>query len=213
MESHSAHRKENDHEHEPVAIPQVVDGAVCPLPVQRPVVVSSPDVAGAIIRKAEGADVRAGGAFHLVAMASRGRGGMSHFVMGSVTERVLYHSNLPLLVVRPRRVRRPRNPPGSRKGRPRSRRNRAGLDRFEQERKREVAGASNRGGMYCQGTLTVLKNSRLKGTIVDRHPYQALGPKQQFPGVERNEAHPVRGRCSSNERRISQRLTTSTSSR
>lgn len=59
---------------------------------------SDPDVAGAIIKQAETAD---GGGVDLIAMATHGRGGMQHFVMGSITERVLHHSQLPLLVVRP----------------------------------------------------------------------------------------------------------------
>src|SRR5579859_5814586 len=58
---------------------------------------SDPDVAEAIIKQAEG------GAVDLIAMATHGRGGMEHFVMGSITERVLHHSKLPLLIVRPPR--------------------------------------------------------------------------------------------------------------
>lgn len=60
---------------------------------------SDPDVAEAIIRQAESTD---GGRIDLIAMATHGRGGMQHFVMGSVTERVLHHAKLPLLIVRPR---------------------------------------------------------------------------------------------------------------
>lgn len=56
---------------------------------------SDPDIAEAIIKQAEG------GAVDLIAMATHGRGGMEHFVMGSVTERVLHHSKLPMLIVRP----------------------------------------------------------------------------------------------------------------
>jgi nucleotide-binding universal stress UspA family protein len=56
---------------------------------------SDPDVAEAIIKQTEDGPV------DLIAMATHGRGGMQHFVMGSVTERVLHHSNLPLLIVRP----------------------------------------------------------------------------------------------------------------
>jgi nucleotide-binding universal stress UspA family protein len=58
---------------------------------------SDPDIAEAIIKQAEGGHV------DLMAMATHGRGGMQHFVMGSVTERVLHHSKLPLLIVRPSR--------------------------------------------------------------------------------------------------------------
>lgn len=56
---------------------------------------SDPDVAEAIIQQTEAEPV------DLIAMATHGRGGMRHFVMGSVTERVLHHSKLPLLIVRP----------------------------------------------------------------------------------------------------------------
>ena len=58
-------------------------------------VASDPDVAEAIIQQTGDRKV------DLIAMATHGRGGMQHFVMGSVTERVLHHSKLPLLIVRP----------------------------------------------------------------------------------------------------------------
>ncbi len=58
---------------------------------------SDPDVAEAIIKQAESVE---GGPVDLIAMATHGRGGMQHFVMGSITERVLHHSKLPLLIVR-----------------------------------------------------------------------------------------------------------------
>jgi nucleotide-binding universal stress UspA family protein len=67
---------------------------------------SDPDIAEVITRQAEGAGNEKGenGAFMLIAMATHGRGGMSQFVMGSVTERVLHHTKLPLLVVRPQKT-------------------------------------------------------------------------------------------------------------
>jgi nucleotide-binding universal stress UspA family protein len=68
---------------------------------------SDPDVAEAIIKQAESVE---GGPVDLIAMATHGRGGMQHFVMGSVTERVLHHSKLPLLIVRP-----PKEQQGSKK--------------------------------------------------------------------------------------------------
>ncbi len=63
------------------------------------------DAAKAIIDVAEGR----GDAQHraviapcqLIAMATHGRGGLAHWAMGSVTERVLEGTNLPMLVVRP----------------------------------------------------------------------------------------------------------------
>ncbi len=64
---------------------------------------SDPDVAEAIIKQAEGTG---NGGYNLVAMATHGRGGIEHFVMGSITERVLHTTKLPLLVVRPAKARR-----------------------------------------------------------------------------------------------------------
>ncbi len=58
-------------------------------------VASDPDVAEAIIQQTRDEPV------DLIAMATHGRGGMQHFMLGSVTERVLHHSNLPLLIARP----------------------------------------------------------------------------------------------------------------
>jgi nucleotide-binding universal stress UspA family protein len=57
-------------------------------------VVFSPDVAAAILDQgAKGYD--------MIAMASHGRSGLQLWMMGSVTERVLQTSDLPLLIVRP----------------------------------------------------------------------------------------------------------------
>jgi nucleotide-binding universal stress UspA family protein len=70
-------------------------------------VASDPDVAEAIIKQAESVE---GTPVDLIALATHGRGGMQHFVMGSVTERVLHHSKLPLLIVRP-----PKEQQGSKK--------------------------------------------------------------------------------------------------
>ncbi|HEV2579992.1 MAG TPA: universal stress protein [Ktedonobacteraceae bacterium] len=58
---------------------------------------SDPDVAEAIVKQAEGSGI----GYDLIAMATHGRGGADRFVMGSITERVLHATNLPLLVVRP----------------------------------------------------------------------------------------------------------------
>lgn len=63
------------------------------------------DIAAALIRVAEnGEDAEGAGIFggcDLVAMATHGAGGVSRWVMGSVTERVLHATKLPVLVVRP----------------------------------------------------------------------------------------------------------------
>jgi nucleotide-binding universal stress UspA family protein len=59
----------------------------------------NPDVAEALLQMTE-QELHAGGHFDLVAMATHGRGGLQRRVMGSVTQRVLHHSKLPMLVVR-----------------------------------------------------------------------------------------------------------------
>jgi nucleotide-binding universal stress UspA family protein len=63
------------------------------------------DVAAALIDVAEGReDVEGAGVFgrcDLIAMATHGRSGLRLWALGSVTDRVLQTSNLPLLVVRP----------------------------------------------------------------------------------------------------------------
>lgn len=63
------------------------------------------DVASAIIRVAEnGEDAEGAGIFggcDVIAMATHGRGGLQHWAMGSITERVLHGTRLPLLIVRP----------------------------------------------------------------------------------------------------------------
>lgn len=66
------------------------------------------DVAGALVDLAQSGQPSQGsgsiGSFDLIAMATHGRGGLQRWVMGSVTERVLSASQLPLLVVRPKEV-------------------------------------------------------------------------------------------------------------
>ena len=63
------------------------------------------DVASAIIRLAEnGEDAQGAGAFggcDVIAMATHGYSGLQHWAMGSITQRVLSATKLPLLVVRP----------------------------------------------------------------------------------------------------------------
>jgi nucleotide-binding universal stress UspA family protein len=62
-------------------------------------VVSDANVAGAIIKAGEGVEEDGGYAF--LAMSTHGRSGLERLAMGSVTERVLHGSRLPLLIVRP----------------------------------------------------------------------------------------------------------------
>jgi nucleotide-binding universal stress UspA family protein len=63
------------------------------------------DVAEGIIRVAEnGVDAEGAGVFggcDLIALAAHGRGGMQRWAMGSVTERVLGATELPILIIRP----------------------------------------------------------------------------------------------------------------
>jgi len=51
-----------------------------------------------------GEDAEGAGAFgrcDLIAIATHGRGGLQHWVLGSITERVLGATKLPILIVRP----------------------------------------------------------------------------------------------------------------
>jgi nucleotide-binding universal stress UspA family protein len=63
------------------------------------------DVAEGIVRVAEnGEDAEGAGVFgrcDVIAMATHGRGGIQRWAMGSITERVLSATKLPLLIVRP----------------------------------------------------------------------------------------------------------------
>lgn len=64
------------------------------------------DIAGALVHLAQSGATAQGagesGHFDLIAMATHGRGGLQRWVMGSITERVLSASKLPLLVIRPK---------------------------------------------------------------------------------------------------------------
>ena len=67
--------------------------------------VVAPDVAAAIIDQAEHSEATGGTPYDVIAMATHGRGGIQRWVLGSVTERVLGATRLPLLIVRPPEVR------------------------------------------------------------------------------------------------------------
>jgi nucleotide-binding universal stress UspA family protein len=82
-------------------------------------VVASNDIAGTLVRLVEGKDPVEGervlltsteagatqetGEYGLLAMATHGRTGISRWVWGSITERVVQKTHLPLLLVRPER--------------------------------------------------------------------------------------------------------------
>ena len=66
------------------------------------------DVAGSIVGTAEHVAGKAttdqANSCDLIAMSTHGRGGLERLVMGSVTERVLHATKLPMLIVRPQRT-------------------------------------------------------------------------------------------------------------
>ncbi len=62
------------------------------------------DVAEIIITTAEKGETEPGPAFDLVVMATHGRTGFARWAMGSVTERVLWSTRIPLLIVRPKQA-------------------------------------------------------------------------------------------------------------
>lgn len=65
-------------------------------------VIASDDVAEAIIKAAEsGEGTGMAGGFDLIAMATHGRGASLRWMLGSVTDRVLHTTRLPILIVRP----------------------------------------------------------------------------------------------------------------
>jgi nucleotide-binding universal stress UspA family protein len=68
-------------------------------------IVVDTDVAEALIRLAENGEDAGGagvsGGCDFIAMATHGRSGLAHLALGSITERVLHATQLPLLVVRP----------------------------------------------------------------------------------------------------------------
>jgi len=62
-------------------------------------VVSAVDIAEAIIHEAE--KTQETGGYALIAMSTHGRGGLERWTAGSVTERTLHHTKLPLFIIRP----------------------------------------------------------------------------------------------------------------
>ena len=69
-------------------------------------VVHGTDVAetllGLLEQQAEGKETEGPGGSSLIAISTHGRGGLKRWVMGSVTERLLDATTLPMLIVRPR---------------------------------------------------------------------------------------------------------------
>jgi nucleotide-binding universal stress UspA family protein len=62
-------------------------------------VVLDPDVAEAIVQAAEQAEGTELSGYNLIVMATHGRGGLQRWMLGSVAERVLHSTKLPLMVV------------------------------------------------------------------------------------------------------------------
>lgn len=74
-------------------------------------VITNADIAAGVIHAAEGdagaevADVgNVPSGYDVIAMATHGRSGLTRWMMGSITERVMQTTNRPLLIVRPRHV-------------------------------------------------------------------------------------------------------------
>jgi nucleotide-binding universal stress UspA family protein len=68
-------------------------------------VIEDRDIAGALIRTAEPTPERTD--YDLIALATHGRGGLQRWMVGSVAERILTGTQLPLLLVRPQEVAKP----------------------------------------------------------------------------------------------------------
>lgn len=67
-------------------------------------VVTDIDVAGAIIKEAENTEntsAHGTDGYNFIAMSTHGRGGVERWITGSITERTLHGTQLPLLIVRP----------------------------------------------------------------------------------------------------------------
>ncbi|MGZ3629174.1 MAG: universal stress protein, partial [Ktedonobacteraceae bacterium] len=66
------------------------------------------DIAGAIVDLSEHGEgmtkAEQNYGCDLIAMSTHGRGGLERLMMGSVTERVLHSTKLPMLIVRPQRT-------------------------------------------------------------------------------------------------------------
>ena len=75
-------------------------------------VIANKDVAGALLDLVQhnepAQEVRSPDHFDLIAMATHGHRGLRHSLMGSITERILSVSKLPLLVIRPQEAKTPR---------------------------------------------------------------------------------------------------------
>lgn len=62
------------------------------------------DIAATIIHAAEQHEVIDSKSYNVIAMATHGRGGIQRWALGSITERVLGATRLPLLIVRPHEI-------------------------------------------------------------------------------------------------------------
>ena len=83
------------------------DEAVANIKVTTSVIVDT-DIAGAVIGAAEMGEgmeeVEGFQGCDVIAMATHGRGGLEHWIMGSVTERVLHATRMPLLIIRSKKT-------------------------------------------------------------------------------------------------------------
>lgn len=69
------------------------------------IVTSNPDIAHALVHLAESDEDGGANKCDVIAMATHGRGAIARWMMGSVAERVLEATNLPILIVRPHKMR------------------------------------------------------------------------------------------------------------
>ncbi|MGB8348013.1 MAG: universal stress protein [Ktedonobacteraceae bacterium] len=106
----SEYRLHNARKYLETAVGHVREGLVAPIVAKLQLATSwsvaiENDVAGAIIRVAEnGEDVKGvgvPGGCDVIALATHGRSGFQRWALGSVTERVLHATKLPVLIVRP----------------------------------------------------------------------------------------------------------------
>ena len=85
---------------------QIQEGYVAPAIAERDLRVSwsvalDNDIAGALIHTAENREAGTSGGCEVIAISTHGRGGLQRWTLGSITERVLHATKLPILVVRP----------------------------------------------------------------------------------------------------------------
>lgn len=107
IQGHEAirHRAKAHLEH---TIQEIHKGVIAPEIASLPLsitssVIEGEDIASALVDTVEKKEEIGGSEYDLIAMATHGHGGLQRWVMGSVTDRALHATTLPLLIVRPDR--------------------------------------------------------------------------------------------------------------